>query len=279
MKRRLARGRSPRWSLPHRWQSGASYEILTQMQRSTVVPYWYKHYDARWWHFSSSSRFGLPDSRRHGESICLSPCNTLAGVTDDFGRVTLLDLARGICIRMWKGEKAEEGKDQGLRSEWYRILGRGVSRKIGISSERIRAFYILLKHPFFMSRFRFANWQICLKGTKHWTLTSLHLPAGYRDAQLGWLQVPEERGDRGFSPSTSLPRRHALFLIIYAPRRGILEVWAMQHGPRVGAFTVGKHCRYNAVFFKMNIIIYEQNSPLWIFMFRILQKRIQYTQE
>lgn len=29
----------------------------------------------------------------------------LAGVTDDFGRVTLLDLARGICIRMWKGEE------------------------------------------------------------------------------------------------------------------------------------------------------------------------------
>ncbi|XP_041668477.1 rab3 GTPase-activating protein non-catalytic subunit isoform X2 [Cheilinus undulatus] len=113
-------------------------------------------------------RYGLPDSRRHGESICLSPCNTLAGVTDDFGRVTLLDLARGIAIRMWKG---------------------------------------------------------------------------YRDAQLGWLQVPEERGDREFSPSASLPRRHALFLVIYAPRRGILEVWAMQQGPRVGAFTVGKHCR------------------------------------
>ncbi|XP_039993735.1 rab3 GTPase-activating protein non-catalytic subunit isoform X1 [Xiphias gladius] len=113
-------------------------------------------------------RFGLPDSRRHGESICLSPCNTLAGVTDDFGRVTLLDLARGIAIRMWKG---------------------------------------------------------------------------YRDAQLGWLQVPEERGEREFSPSASLPRRHALFLVIYAPRRGILEVWGMQQGPRVGAFTVGKHCR------------------------------------
>ncbi|XP_028421635.1 rab3 GTPase-activating protein non-catalytic subunit isoform X2 [Perca flavescens] len=113
-------------------------------------------------------RYGLPDSRRHGESICLSPCNTLAGVTDDFGRVTLLDLARGIAIRMWKG---------------------------------------------------------------------------YRDAQLGWLQVPEERVDREFSPSAPLPRRHALFLVIYAPRRGILEVWGMQQGPRVGAFTVGKHCR------------------------------------
>ncbi|XP_077439917.1 rab3 GTPase-activating protein non-catalytic subunit [Vanacampus margaritifer] len=113
-------------------------------------------------------RFGLPDSRRHGESICLSPCNTLAGVTDDFGRVTLLDLNRGIAIRMWKG---------------------------------------------------------------------------YRDAQLGWLHVPEEQTSRESSLSTSLPKRHALFLVIYAPRRGILEIWAMQYGPRVGAFTVGKHCR------------------------------------
>ncbi|KAJ8367335.1 hypothetical protein AAFF_G00320840 [Aldrovandia affinis] len=91
-------------------------------------------------------RFGLPDSRRHGESVCLSPCYTLAAATDDFGRVILLDVARGIAIRMWKG---------------------------------------------------------------------------YRDAQLGWVQ----------------------FLVIYAPRRGILEVWGTQQGPRVGAFTVGKHCR------------------------------------
>ncbi|XP_076848214.1 LOW QUALITY PROTEIN: rab3 GTPase-activating protein non-catalytic subunit [Brachyhypopomus gauderio] len=113
-------------------------------------------------------RFGLPDSRRHGESICLSPCYTMAGVTDDFGRVTLLDVARGIAIRMWKG---------------------------------------------------------------------------YRDAQLGWVQVFEANADREMAASPSTPRRHAHFLVIYAPRRGILEVWGTQHGPRVGAFTVGKHCR------------------------------------
>ncbi|KAK3563420.1 hypothetical protein QTP86_027791 [Hemibagrus guttatus] len=112
-------------------------------------------------------RFGLPDSRRHGESICLSPCNTMAGVTDDFGRVTLLDLARGIAIRMWKG---------------------------------------------------------------------------YRDAQLGWVQVREAHGDRDITTSPSMPHRCAQFLVIYAPRRGILEVWGTQHGPRIGAFTVGKHC-------------------------------------
>uniref|UniRef100_A0A2K6U183 RAB3 GTPase activating non-catalytic protein subunit 2 n=1 Tax=Saimiri boliviensis boliviensis TaxID=39432 RepID=A0A2K6U183_SAIBB len=120
-------------------------------------------------------RFGLPDSRRHGESICLSPCNTLAAVTDDFGRVILLDVARGIAIRMWKG---------------------------------------------------------------------------YRDAQIGWIQIVEDLHERvpekaEFSPfgNSQGPSRVAQFLVIYAPRRGILEVWSTQQGPRVGAFNVGKHCR------------------------------------
>lgn len=45
-----------------------------------------------------------------------------------------------------------------------------------------------------------------------------------------------------FSPPQG-PSRVAQFLVIYAPRRGILEVWSTQQGPRVGAFNVGKHCR------------------------------------
>ncbi|XP_006869763.1 PREDICTED: rab3 GTPase-activating protein non-catalytic subunit [Chrysochloris asiatica] len=120
-------------------------------------------------------RFGLPDSRRHGESICLSPCSTLAAATDDFGRVILLDVARGIAVRMWKG---------------------------------------------------------------------------YRDAQIGWIQIVEDLHERipekvDLSPfgNTQGPSRVAQFLVIYAPRRGILEVWSTQQGPRVGAFNVGKYCR------------------------------------
>nr|XP_036870368.1 rab3 GTPase-activating protein non-catalytic subunit isoform X3 [Manis javanica] len=120
-------------------------------------------------------RFGLPDSRRHGESICLSPCNTLAAVTDDFGRVILLDVTRGIAVRMWKG---------------------------------------------------------------------------YRGAQIGWIQIVEDLHERvpekvDFPPfgNTQGPSRVAQFIVIYAPRRGILEVWSTQQGPRVGAFNVGKHCR------------------------------------
>ncbi|XP_072121177.1 rab3 GTPase-activating protein non-catalytic subunit isoform X1 [Mobula birostris] len=120
-------------------------------------------------------RFGIPDSRRRGEHICLSPCNTLAAVTDDFGRVTLLDVVRGVAIRMWKG---------------------------------------------------------------------------YRDAEVGWIQVVEDLHEREIEKSNVSPfsnpaglRRVAQFLVIYAPRRGILEIWSTQQGPRVGAFNVGKHCR------------------------------------
>lgn len=36
--------------------------------------------------------------------------------------------------------------------------------------------------------------------------------------------------------------RIAQFLIIYAPRRGILEVWTASHGPRVAAFNVSRNC-------------------------------------
>lgn len=43
---------------------------------------------------------------------------------------------------------------------------------------------------------------------------------GYRDAQLGWVQVKEDL-QHGETPQQ---RRVAQFLIIYAPRRGILEV-------------------------------------------------------
>lgn len=45
---------------------------------------------------------------------------------------------------------------------------------------------------------------------------------GYRDAQCAWMEhIVEER--------------RLLFLVIYAPRRGLLEVWKMFHGSRVAA--------------------------------------------
>ena len=48
--------------------------------------------------------FGLPDLRREGLSVCLSPNNTYAATTDSFGRVMLIDAERAIALRMWKGK-------------------------------------------------------------------------------------------------------------------------------------------------------------------------------
>lgn len=50
------------------------------------------------------NRFGIPDQRREGLSVSLSPNNNYAVTTDSFGRVILIDVNRGIALRMWKGE-------------------------------------------------------------------------------------------------------------------------------------------------------------------------------
>ena len=47
--------------------------------------------------------------------------------------------------------------------------------------------------------------------------------AGYREAECGWVMVEEEDHHEEELPKSSL--RTALFLVIYATKRGILEVW------------------------------------------------------
>ena len=75
---------------------------------------------------------------------------------------------------------------------------------------------------------------------------------GYRDAQCSWIQVEEDVN----SKSRAKEGRTATFLIIYAPRRGHLEVFAMQQGPKVASFNVSKLGRYNAFFTKGSLRLY-----------------------
>ena len=89
----------------------------------------------------TSSSFGLRDQRRVGETLIVAPANNLAACTDSFGRVILIDVLKGIALRIFKG---------------------------------------------------------------------------YRDAQIGWICVDDESEDKN-------KKRYALYLIIYAPRRGLLE--------------------------------------------------------
>ncbi|XP_021929847.1 rab3 GTPase-activating protein non-catalytic subunit-like isoform X2 [Zootermopsis nevadensis] len=66
---------------------------------------------------------------------------------------------------------------------------------------------------------------------------------GYRDAQCGWLEVQEETRQCGISSRNTHQPRMALFLVIYVPKQGIIEIWAMQQGPRVAKFTASKSGR------------------------------------
>ena len=90
----------------------------------------------------SLKRFGINDHRRKAESIIIAPANNLAATTDSLGRVILIDVQKGIAVRIFKG---------------------------------------------------------------------------YRDAQIGWICVDDESEEKN-------NKRYALYLIIYAPRRGLLEV-------------------------------------------------------
>lgn len=117
------------------------------------------------------------DKERLANSIVSSPDKRLAAVTDDFGRVFLLDGTNMIVIRIWKG---------------------------------------------------------------------------YRSAQCGWVEVQQDPEDPD-SP-------HASFLVIYAPKRGLLEVWSVQRGPRVAAFNVGKSCVLLYCGYKMFNMRVEQSQ-------------------
>lgn len=109
-----------------------------------------------------SLRFGICDYQRTGISVWLAPNNQLAAVTDNLGRIILVDCFKGIALRVWKG---------------------------------------------------------------------------YRDAQCSFVKVNEKSS----KVANSNDRRHAMFLIIFAPRRSCLEIWSLQRGQKIAAFNVSKY--------------------------------------
>lgn len=48
-------------------------------------------------------RFGLCDQQRNAMSVWLAPGNKIAAVSDNLGRIILVDCIKGIAIRVWKG--------------------------------------------------------------------------------------------------------------------------------------------------------------------------------
>ena len=50
-------------------------------------------------------KLGLADALREAISVTVSPNGNLAAVTDSLGRVVLIDICKGMAIRLWKGFK------------------------------------------------------------------------------------------------------------------------------------------------------------------------------
>ena len=74
---------------------------------------------------------------------------------------------------------------------------------------------------------------------------------GYRDAQCGWIEAIEEKIEP--SKSSSKPsinnkesnrKRSALFLVIYGPKKGVIDIWSIQHGAKVTTFSASRNGRY-----------------------------------
>ncbi|XP_014250236.1 rab3 GTPase-activating protein non-catalytic subunit [Cimex lectularius] len=65
---------------------------------------------------------------------------------------------------------------------------------------------------------------------------ALRMWKGYRDAQCSFLSIDEDEDN-------ILSCRKALCLAIYAPKKGIVEVWALQQGPKLVTFQASKNGR------------------------------------
>ncbi|XP_058803180.1 rab3 GTPase-activating protein non-catalytic subunit isoform X2 [Phymastichus coffea] len=75
---------------------------------------------------------------------------------------------------------------------------------------------------------------------------------GYRDGQCGWIEAVEDRihkssksqlGRKSAYQSSQAPKQTALFLVIYAPKKGIIDIWSIQFGIKITTFSASKNGR------------------------------------
>ena len=70
---------------------------------------------------------------------------------------------------------------------------------------------------------------------------------GYRNAQCGWIesaeQWPGQASGQPLDPSSFPHATHGLYLVIYSPVRGLVEVWRARYGPKVLSIPVGSNAR------------------------------------
>lgn len=92
----------------------------------------------------------------------------------------------------------------------------------------------------------------------------LRMWKGYRDSQCAFLNVldPECKSRR----HDRRQARYALFLIIYLPKKGLIEIWALQQGPKVASFSALKHGRLFYMNYNKGSKLKQQTKYSCIFM-------------
>ena len=63
-------------------------------------------------------KFGLADALREALTVVLSPNEKLAAVTDSLGRITLVDIYKGIAVRVWKGNRKVDSSRKRITRLW-----------------------------------------------------------------------------------------------------------------------------------------------------------------
>lgn len=71
--------------------------------------------------------------------------------------------------------------------------------------------------------------------------TILRIWKGYREAQCAFFEVSETRNRKEQPSVENMKRRTGLFMIIYAPKKAMIEIWCMQYGPKVATFNASRH--------------------------------------
>lgn len=93
--------------------------------------------------------------------------------------------------------------------------------------------------------------RVCLIDTQKGIAT--RILKGYRKAQCAFIQVPDERKNR---------HRHgdkvALFLVIYSPQKGTIEIFTTQHLQRIAAFSASKHS--TLLYINYGLVGFQQGS-------------------
>lgn len=79
---------------------------------------------------------------------------------------------------------------------------------------------------------------------------ALRMWKGYREAQCGWIEVYEDRHRTATGQKVHAKNnlRTALFLAIYAPKKGVIDIWSIQQGAKITTFSASKNGRYEKFF-------------------------------